>query len=77
MKYIELLAKAAATLCSVTVTGSTPTNLSRYNYATQMANKKWKMGHGIDMATLAAQTKYFGRMDFPASPIYDRVLHII
>jgi hypothetical protein len=77
VKYIELLAKAAATLCSVTATGSTPTNLSRYKYATQMANKEWKIGHGIDMATLAAQAKYFGRMDFPASAIYDRVLHII
>ena len=54
VKYIELLAKAAATLCSVTATGSTPTNLSRYKYvyATQMANKEWKMCHGIDVATL-------------------------
>jgi hypothetical protein len=77
VKYIELLAKAAATLCSVTATGSTPTNLSRYKYATQMANKEWKISHGIDVATLAARTKYFGRMDFPASAIYERVLHII
>ena len=35
------------------------------------------MGYGIDTATLAAQTKYFGRMNTPASAIFYRVLHII